>query len=120
MTYWLRRSLDTNEFCHHKDGNKLNTLMNNLTLISVSNHQKLHNKDKTLSLGHCLKISESNRKRRGTKQKKRVFICADELRDMLTIGYSINMIAKHFKCDWSTIKSRIYENPELLKEGEKA
>ena len=34
---------------------------------------------------------------------------------MLLKGYSINKISKHFNCDWTTIRFRIFDNPELLK-----
>ena len=46
--------------------------------------------------------------------KKRVFINKDDLRTLLASGVSINKIAKYFGCDWSTVKARIHENPELL------
>ncbi len=29
-------------------------------------------------------------------------------------GKSINWIASHYGCDWSTIRNRIYENPGLV------
>ena len=38
----------------------------------------------------------------------------DELKCFLDDGMSINSIAKHYGCDWSVIKQRIHENPELL------
>lgn len=36
------------------------------------------------------------------------------LAEYIKMGYSINKIAKIYGCDWSTVKQRIYENPELL------
>lgn len=50
--------------------------------------------------------------------KKRHLIPNYQLQDLLNHGLSINTIAKLYQCDWSTIKSRIHENPELL-EAEK-
>ena len=45
---------------------------------------------------------------------------AIELRDggkeFLGKGWSINKIAKYYGCDWSTVKNRIYDNPELLED----
>lgn len=38
----------------------------------------------------------------------------DELKEYLNKGYSINKISKIYKCDWSTVRARIYENPEIL------
>ncbi len=51
------------------------------------------------------------------KMKKRHDIPISELKEFLLNGKSINWIAKHYNVDWSTIKNRIYENPELLEEG---
>ena len=42
----------------------------------------------------------------------------DHDNDHLKNGKSINWIAKHFGVDWSTIKSRVDENPELLEADE--
>ena len=36
------------------------------------------------------------------------------LKEYLEKGYSINKISKIYGCDWSTVKNRMYENPELL------
>lgn len=39
------------------------------------------------------------------------------LRTRIPFEYSVhhlNWIASHYGCDWSTIRNRIYENPELL------
>lgn len=44
--------------------------------------------------------------------KKRVDM--DNLSDLLAKGYSINKISKIYGCDWSTVKNRINENPDLL------
>ncbi|QBX21816.1 hypothetical protein Javan597_0028 [Streptococcus phage Javan597] len=48
------------------------------------------------------------------KMKKRVNIPLPELKKFLREGKSVNWIAQHFHCDWSTVKNRIYENPELV------
>lgn len=39
----LGRSLTNNEDIHHLDGNKLNNHLNNLIVLSKSDHSKLHN-----------------------------------------------------------------------------
>jgi len=114
MMYWLQRDLDFSEYVHHKDGNPLNNEKENLEIIPASKHQSLHNKGKRLSKEHRQKISEANRRRKGMKMKKRRDIPLDKLKDLLLEGWSVNRIAKYFGVDWSTIKNRIYENPELL------
>jgi hypothetical protein len=42
MESFVKRKLDYNEIVHHKDGNKLNNNLENLEIISRSNHMKLH------------------------------------------------------------------------------
>ena len=116
MMYWFQRDLDRNEYIHHKDGNRLNATKENLELIDASIHQSLHNKGKILSKEHRRKIVEANRKRKGVKMKKRVNIPLNELKEFLGKGWSINKIAKYYGCDWSTVKNRIYDNPELLED----
>ena len=40
----LKRLLNKNEIVHHKDGNKHNNSIENLEVMSVSNHSRLHTK----------------------------------------------------------------------------
>src|SRR5690606_22109867 len=115
MMYWEQRKLRSEEHVHHKDGNRLNALRENLEILDASEHLSLHNKGKKLTKSHKNKISNANRKRKGMKLKKRRNIPLDELRMLLDKGWSVNKIAKHFNVDWSTIRNRIHENPELLK-----
>ena len=116
IMYFTKRDLESNIYVHHIDGNPLNNLEINLEIMEASKHQSLSNKGKQLSGSHKNKIGEANKKRVGTKYKERVHIPISELKELLNKKISINKIAKHFNCDWSTIKNRIYENPELLKE----
>lgn len=114
MMYWLQRELATEEDVHHKDENKKNALRDNLELTHETKHLSHHNKGRTLSDDHKQKLSIANQKRKGISHKKRVPIDIKELREMLRQHVSINKIAQHFKCDWSTINARIHDNPELL------
>jgi len=114
MMYWNDRRLKTEEHVHHIDGNRLNAHKENLEIIIDSEHLSYHNKGKSLSSEHRQKISAANKMRRGMKHKKTVNIPLDELKNLIDKGYSLNKISKIYKCDWSTVKSRINENPELL------
>ena len=114
-SYIEQRKLDKTEFVHHKDGNKLNANIDNLEIIKDYKHQSLHNKGKILTNEHKEKISKANHKRLGMKMKKHVEM--KELPKLLKQKWSINKIAKFYKCDWSTVKNRIYENPDLLEVG---
>lgn len=112
--YWSKRKLKTSEHVDHINGNKLDARANNLRILSDKQHISMHNIGKKLSCLTRSKISEANRKRKGIKLKKRVDVCLVTLKKMLLKGCSINSIAKRFSCDWTTIRSRINENPELL------
>jgi len=60
---------------HHKDGNKLNNNIDNLEILTKSEHTKLHMAGRTLSEKHKQKISESGKKRifsEETKEKMRI------------------------------------------------
>lgn len=114
MMYWLKRKLTHSEYVHHDNENRFDATKNNLKLIKQSKHQSFHNKGKALTDIHRQKISQANKRRKGMRLKKRVIIPMEELKVLIGNGWSINKIAKYYKCDWSTIKNRIRENPELL------
>lgn len=116
MMYWNKRKLLSYEQVHHKDENKLNALRSNLEITLAGIHQSYHNKCKLFTSSHKEKIGLANKNRKGMKMKKHVYIPLDELKMLIDSGYSINSIAKKFNCDWSTVKNRIYENPELLED----
>lgn len=100
MQYWLRTKLPFEYSVHHLNENKLDARKENLSLI--------------LNKAHKRKIAKANHNRKGMKMKKRVLIPKEELKVFVKEGKSINWIAQHYGCDWSTVKARIYENPELL------
>jgi hypothetical protein len=112
--YLQREKLVRGLYVHHKDENKLNALSNNLEVVTSSAHQSHHNKNKTLSDSHKSKISESNRLRKGTKIKRKYNIDLKALRTFILQGWSINKIANNYGCDWSVIRARIFEHPDLL------
>lgn len=99
---------------HHKDHDKLNASIDNLDIISNTVHASHHNKGRVLSKEHKEKISKANSKRKGMKMKRKYNIPVRELNHYLSLGYSINKIATIYGCDWSVIKHRIHENPDLL------
>lgn len=114
MQYWLNTKLPFEYSVHHLNENKLDARKENLSLILNSAHNSSHNKGRIFSDSHREKIALANKRRKGMKMKKRVDIPKDKLRELLSDGKTINWIASYFGCDWSTVKARIYENPELL------
>ncbi|WP_413485557.1 hypothetical protein [Brochothrix thermosphacta] len=117
MQYWLGIKLPFNASVHHLNENKLDARKENLSIFINSAHNSNHNKGKVLDKEHKRKISEANKNRKGMKMKKKHNIPTYQLKDLLNFGFSINYIASLYKCNWSTIKSNIHENKELL-EGE--
>ena len=114
MSFQEGRRLHSNEHVHHINHNKLDSRISNLEIIGASEHLSSHNKGKRLTQSHRDKIKISNKNRKGIKMKKKVDIPLSQLQEQIRQGYSINKIARYFECDWSTIKSRLSENPELL------
>ena len=51
MSFVLGRHLGTNEYVHHKNGNRLDCRLDNLQLIDVFTHQSMHNKGKKYQSG---------------------------------------------------------------------
>lgn len=60
----FKRGLQSNEYVHHKDGNKLNARLNNLELISASKHQKMTNKGRKQSPDHVAKRTAAMKRTR--------------------------------------------------------
>ena len=68
--YWYGSENIHGMYVHHKDGNKLNCLKDNLEIISISNHQSMHNVGKTISEEQKESIRKFNRNRNGLKRRK--------------------------------------------------
>jgi hypothetical protein len=113
MMFWQKRDLEPQEYVHHKNGNRFNNLKDNLELIMCPDHQSIHNKNRIFSDTHRHKLSEANKKRTGMKFNKRVKIDLFDLKNRLNRGETIHYISKQYGCDWSTVRNRIYENPDL-------
>lgn len=114
MQYWLKTRIPFEYSVHHLNENKLDARKENLSLILNKAHNRKHNKGRIFSESHRRKISMANHNRKGLKMKKRVLIPLEELKAFLNEGKSINWIASYYGCGWSTVRTRIYENPELL------
>ncbi|MFT4528657.1 HNH endonuclease [Staphylococcus haemolyticus] len=114
MMYWLGRKLGKDEHVHHINGDKSDASKSNLTILTASQHLSGHNKGKSLTQSHRDKIAEAGRKRKGMKMKRKYNIDSKELKQHLENGLSISKIARIYNCDWTVIKQRINENPELL------
>ena len=118
LMYRNKKKISRSIVSHHKNKNRLDCTESNLKLLTSKIHGSHHNKGKKLSKEHRLKISEANKKRKGMRMKRKYNIPIEKIKEKINLGFSINAIAKIYGCDWSVIKNRIYENPELLKDKE--
>lgn len=116
MQYWLGMKLPFYASVHHINENKLDSRKENLSVVINTAHNSNHNKGRIFKEEHRKKLGEANKRRKGMKIKKQHNIPSCQLRDLLKYGFSINYIAQLYKCDWNTVKARIYENPELLED----
>jgi hypothetical protein len=63
MMYWLESKIP-DDFCvHHIDGDRLNCRKENILLVNISDHQRLHNKGKRISDWQKEQIRKSNKTR---------------------------------------------------------
>jgi len=114
MEYEIKGKLSRRLYVHHLDGNKMNDTLSNLSIMIGTAHTSHHTKGLKRNEQQRQNISEANRRRKGIKMAKRVHIPLNELSEKLKNGQSINSIAKEYHCNWTTVKARIVENPELL------
>ncbi len=63
VMYRVGHDLDPTLYVHHKDGNKLNALSDNLEIMPAKTHQSKHNKGRVFTPDHRSKLSEANRRR---------------------------------------------------------
>lgn len=119
-SFYSGKELKPHEHVHHINSNKMDARIDNLTLMTSSEHLSMENKGKILSDNHKNLISLANKRRIGIKMKKhRSDVDYRSVWNLHKTGYSINYIAKYLATDWTTIKNRlndIYENLELLEE----
>lgn len=120
----LKQTIPVNFHVHHKDGDKLNNMEDNLEVIEQGVHLSNHNKGKPISEKTRIAIINFNHHRKGKRTKPhRPDVTPKKVYDMKHSGLSFNKISKLLKMDWGCVKQRyndyIHDNPELLKGGAK-
>jgi hypothetical protein len=97
--------LNSNIFVHHKNGNKFDNQLDNLEILTNSEHIKIHkiyqkadiNKLKQNAIKGCISMSRKD----FTKQN---------VIDMKNKGLTYLQISSILNCGYNTVKRRIHEN----------
>jgi hypothetical protein len=116
--YWTKKQIPKKFTIHHIDGDKLNSIKSNLTILFCSDHLSKHHKGKIFSLEHRRKLSLQNNKRKGIRHNyKRSDITPKMVFLDKNAGMSFNKISEKYSLDWECVKQRygdfIRDNPEL-------
>jgi hypothetical protein len=76
--YWTNAKLDSLEWVHHIDENKLNASRNNLNMMNASEHQSHHAKGRPLTQSQRDAIIRTNKKKKIKRRDKRGRILPNE------------------------------------------
>lgn len=113
----IGRVLDKNEVVHHKDGNKKNNTVENLEILSASEHGFLHQKEKgreftKLKCPECNLIFE--RERRQTHQSKGGLFtcCSATCRGKFSRKIQLNGVTEEIE---SKMKDNVIQNFKIYK-----
>lgn len=114
MEWQMNQNLPRGMYVHHLNENKMDDRLSNLAVMVGKYHTSHHMLGAKFSEEHREKIAEANHKRKGSKIKKRCVLPIADIESAYNKGKSINCLAKKYHVDWTTIRSRLNENPELL------
>ncbi|WP_270235278.1 hypothetical protein [Lacticaseibacillus suilingensis] len=101
-------------YVHHLNENKMDDRLSNLAVMVGKYHTSHHMMGARFSAEHKAKISEADHRRKGVKQKKRRILPTVKIVEAYVAGQSVNSLAMEYHVDWTTIRARLDENPELM------